>query len=194
MKLVCYDTPRASLLYMNDHVDIHQLVGLARTGDADAFGQLYDLFVDAVYRFVYLRVGNRPDAEDLTEQTFMSMFTAIGRYVDDGLPFEAWMYRIARNKVIDHYRTRKTHVPLEEVAEVRDPGDSPEEAADREITKEAVMESVRTLPTSYQEILILKFIEDKTNEEISVVVEKPVAHIRVLQHRAIMALRKVMKI
>lgn len=176
---------------MKQEVNIQHLVKLARAGDSDAFGELYDIFLDKVYRFVYIRVGNRADAEDIAEQIFVSMFTAIKRYVDDGMPFEAWMYKIARNKVIDYYRTRKSHVQLEDVAEVPDTQTLPEEHADAVLSKEAVMKSLTQIAPVYQEIIILKFIEDKTNEEISVIVGKPVAHIRVLQHRAIGALRKV---
>ncbi len=135
-------------------------------------------------------MGNRQDAEDITEHIFVSMFTAINRYVDDGVPFEAWMYRIARNKVIDYYRNRKAHVQLEEIADVVDTHPLPEEQTETNLSRESVMKSLTIIPSQYQEILILKFIEDKNNEEISMILEKPVAHIRVLQHRAIEALRK----
>lgn len=175
---------------MNKVVNTQQLVKLAGAGDRDAFGKLYDIYLDAVYRFVYVRVGNRQDAEDITEQIFISMFTAINRYVDNGLPFEAWMYRIARNKVTDYYRKHKSHVQLEEIAEAVDTHPLPEEQTEINLSKEAVMKSLIRIPSQYQEIIVLKFIEDKTNEEISTMLEKPIAHIRVLQHRAIQALRK----
>lgn len=174
---------------MNNEVNIQHTVKLACAGDKDAFGKLYDTFLDTIYRFVYVRVGKREDAEDITEQIFVSMFTAIGRYVKTNVPFEAWMYRIARNKVIDYYRNHKLHVQLEEAAEVADTRPLPEEQTALVLSKEAVMKSVSKLPHQYQEILILKYIEDKSNKEISAVLAKPVAHIRVLQHRAIQALR-----
>jgi len=176
---------------MENTVNIQQLVTLASAGDTDAFGELYDIFLDAIYRFVSLRVGNRADAEDITEQIFISMFTAIKRYTDNGVPFEAWMYRIARNKVTDYYRTRKAHVQLEAVAEVPDTRANPEEQVIHTMSRESVMKSLSEIVPTYQEIIILKYVEDKTNEEISAILEKPVAHIRVLQHRAVQALRKV---
>lgn len=175
---------------MNKEVNIQHLVRLAGAGDKDAFGKLYDTFLDAVYRFVYVRVGSRQDAEDITEQIFISMFTAMSRYVDNGLPFEAWMYRIARNKVTDYYRTRKSYVQLEEITEIADTHPLPEEQTETVLSGEAVMKSLTKLPPQYQEIIVLKFIEDKSNEEISSILEKPIVHIRVLQHRAIQALRK----
>lgn len=175
---------------MGKELDTHQqLVNLAQAGDTEAFGKLYDTYLDAVYRFVYFRVGNRLDAEDVTEQIFVSMFESINRYVDNGKPFEAWVYRVARNKIIDFYRTRKVHVNGDEIAEQPDTQALPEELTERQLTKEAVMKSLTKIPRQYQEIIILKFIEDKENEEISSILRKPVAHIRVLQHRAIQSLR-----
>ncbi len=175
---------------MKPKVDIQQLVKLASAGDVDAFGKLYDMYLDAVYRFVYVRVGNKPDAEDITEQIFVSMFTAINRYVESNVSVEAWIYRIARNKVIDYYRTHKSHVQLEQIAETADPSELPEDRLATRLSHEAVMKGLRHISPKYQEIIILKFIEDKTNEEISALLSKPVAHVRVLQHRAIQALRK----
>lgn len=174
---------------MGTALDTHQLVRLAQTGDTEAFGKLYDLHLDAVYRFVYFRVGNRPDAEDVTEQIFVSMFESIHRYTSDGKPFEAWMYKIARNKIIDYYRTRKTHVALDAITDLPDHQASPEEITEQQLTKETVMQSLTKIPRQYQEMIILKFIEDKENEEISILLDKPVAHVRVLQHRAIQSLR-----
>lgn len=174
---------------MGKELDTHEIVNLSQNGDTEAFGKLYDIYLDAVYRFVYFRVGNRQDAEDVTEQIFVSMFESISRYVDDGKPFEAWVYRVARNKIIDFYRTRKTHISVDEIEEQADNQDLPEELADRQLTKEAVMKSLTKIPRQYQEIIILKFIEDKENEEISQLLNKPVAHVRVLQHRAIQSLR-----
>ena len=176
---------------MNKHAHIDQLVKRASSGETDAFGELYDIFLDAVYRFVYVRLGNKADAEDITENVFVSMFTAITRYVDKELPFEAWVYRIARNKIIDHYRSRKAHVHLEEIAEIADSHERPEVRLETQMSRETVLRAIKQIPASYQEIIILKFIEDKTNEEISAVLGKPITHIRVLQHRALVALRKV---
>jgi RNA polymerase sigma-70 factor (ECF subfamily) len=178
---------------MDKQVNIQQLVKLAGAGDTGAFGELYDIYLDALYRFVSVRVGSRADAEDITEQIFVSMFTAINRYTDEGLPFEAWMYRIARNKVIDYYRGRKPHVRLDEIAEVPDSRETPEVQTEKSLTREAVLRCLTRIAPTYQEIIILKYIEDKTNEEISIILEKPVAHVRVLQHRAIEALRNIVQ-
>lgn len=176
---------------MRTHVEVNSLVHDARGGDKEAVGKLYDTFLDAVYRFVFFRVSSREEAEDLTEETFVSIFEHIGKYKDEGVPFEAWVYRIARNKVIDHYRSKKPNVPLTESLDIPDGKQNPEQEVEQKLTKEYIMTCVRRLPASYQEIIILKYIEDKTNEEISVLLEKPLAHVRVLQSRALQKLRSI---
>lgn len=173
---------------MRTRVEVAKLVHDARNGDREAFGKLYDTFLDAVYRFVFFRVGSREEAEDITEQTFVNIFEHIGEYKERGLPFEAWIFRIARNKVIDHYRSHKPQVALEDITDA--PGDeNVEHTVEITLTKEYVMDCVRRLPASYQEIIILKYIEEKTNEEISELLDKPLPHVRVLQSRALQKLR-----
>lgn len=173
---------------MRTHVDI-KILHDARNGDREAFGKLYDTFLDAVYRFVYFRVGTREEAEDITETAFVSVFEHIVEYKEQGLPFEAWLFRIVRNKVIDHYRSRKPHASLEEAAEAPDRNQDVQHSVEVALTKEYIMVCVRRLPDTYQEIIILKYIEEKTNEEISELLEKPLSHVRVLQSRALQKLR-----
>lgn len=172
-------------------MEIQQLVHDARNGDKEAVGVLYDTFVDAVYRFVFFRVSTREDAEDITEAAFVSIFENIGKYNERGLPFEAWVYRITRNKIIDYYRSKKKTISLAESADVPDDKQNPERETERQLTKEYIMECVKLLPDTYQEIIILKYIEDKTNEEISELLDKPLAHVRVLQSRAVQKLRTI---
>lgn len=173
------------------YVEINALVFEARNGNKEAFGKLYDTFLDAVYRFVYFRVGGRAEAEDITESVFVSIFEHIGQYKDQGVPFEAWLFRIAKNKIIDHYRSHTSRVSLDEIAETPDDAEDVPRTVERILTKEYIMECIRRLPASYQEIIILKYIEEKTNEEISKFLDKPVAHIRVLQSRALQKLRSI---
>lgn len=174
---------------MRTRVDIHKLVRAARNGDKEAVGILYDTYLDAVYRFVFFRVSSREDAEDISEQTFISAFEHIGRYEEKGLPFEAWIFKIARNKIIDHYRKQKPRIPIEELADLPDGKQNVEHDAERALTHTYVMDCMRRLPESYREILILTYIEEKTNEEISGLIHKPPAHIRVLKSRALHRLR-----
>ena len=175
-------------------MDIHTLVTHARAGDTEAFGKLYDIFLDTIYRFVYFRVSTTADAEDITEQVFVSIFEHIGSYEERNLPFEAWLFRIARNKVIDYYRTKKTKVPLEAIAERPDSKPQPDEIAEIQLTKEAVMKALTKLPDPYREIIILKFIEEKENDEITIIMEIESGYVRVLQQRALSRLRALLEI
>lgn len=172
---------------------IRELVKKTKSGKTEAFGTLYDIFIDPVYRFVYFRVNSKEEAEDLTETIFMKMFEKIGNYQDKGLPFEAWIFRIARNQVIDYYRTKKHSVQLDESLEIEDTKKSVEEIVEIKLLQKNVLESLKHLPSSYQEVIILKFIEEKDNIEISQILNKPVDQVRVLQSRALKTLKKVLK-
>lgn len=175
-------------------MDINNLVTRARAGDKEAFGKLYDLFLDTVYRFVYFRVSTTPDAEDITEQVFVSIFEHIGSYEERKLPFEAWLFRIARNKVIDYYRTKKTKVALEDIAERPDEKPQPDKLTEIQLTTDAVMNALTKLPDIYREIIILKFIEEKENDEIEIILEKQPGYVRVLQQRALSKLRSLLEL
>lgn len=172
--------------------DVSKLVTAIQSGDTEAFGQLYDLFCRQVYRFIYYRVGTREDAEDLTETIFVKAFEKLPGYKDTGLPFEAWLFRVARNEVIDFYRTKKQHVALSEALAVPDDGPTLMDRVEKIMTLEVVRRVLTTLPASYQEIILLTYAQDLDNSEISIILQKPVSHIRVLQSRALGALRKAM--
>lgn len=170
---------------------MHALVEKVQKGDKNAFGEIYDLLLDKIYRFIYFRVGSKEDAEDLTENVFVKIWKNISTYENKGLPFEAWVFRIARNTVIDFYRTKKQKITLtdnisETIADIRE---SHEELLHNKMLKEAIFNKMQSLPDSYREIIVLKFIEEKDNKEISEILEKPIDQIRVLQSRALKALK-----
>ena len=169
------------------------LVEKVQKGDVQAFGEIYDLLVDKVYRFIYFRTGIKEDAEDLTENTFVKIWKSVASYKNEGVPFEAWVFRIARNVVIDHYRTKKQKISLNEELRETLPDDKelPEDLLHTKMLKEVIFEKMKLLPDSYREIIVLKFIEEKRNDEISEILEKPVDHVRVLQSRALAALKKI---
>ncbi|MBI3385911.1 sigma-70 family RNA polymerase sigma factor [Candidatus Gottesmanbacteria bacterium] len=180
---------------MEDTTYIVTLVARAKAGSKEALGELYDAFISRIYRFVYFRVGKREDAEDVTEQVFLKVYGHIGEYEERGLPLEAWIFRIARNQITDFYRTRRdTEVPLEEAVEVADSHPTPEEETERVLEYEQVLRAIKKLPEQYQEIIILKFIEERDTNEISILLEKPESHVRVLQSRALAKLREVLGI
>jgi RNA polymerase sigma-70 factor (ECF subfamily) len=170
-----------------------QLIERSVEGESSAFGSLYDRYLPKIYRFVFFKVGHREEAEDLTQQIFMSAWENISAFQEQGLPISSWLYKIARNRVIDHYRTKKTHVPLdvvpEEVAQLAEEL----EETDKKLLLERIYSSLHKLTDDQQEIIVLRFIEELTNREIADVLEKNEIAVRVLQHRAIKNLKKILE-
>lgn len=172
--------------------DEKDLIERAIRGEASAFGLLYDRYQPGIFRFIYLKVGHREEAEDLTHQVFLSAWQNIGTFSDQGLPISSWLYRIARNKVIDHYRTRKSLINIERVLEEVMIEDKAEEGAVKKMEMEAVYRALSKLTPDQQEIIVLRFVEELSYQEISKVVGKNQGAIRVLQFRAIRKLKKIM--
>jgi len=159
--------------------------------DAEAFGQLYELYLDRIYRYVYHRVGSTVEAEDLTEQVFLRAWEHLGSYNDRGLPFTAWLYRIAHNLVIDYHRTRKQTEPLSENLEEHRPG--PEEAVACRLEAAEVADALRHLPPDQQQIITLRFVQGLSHAEAAVIMGKNEAALRALQYRALIALQKLLR-
>lgn len=169
-----------------------KLIKDAVRGKASAFGLLYDHYQPKIYRFVLIKVGRREEAEDLTHQVFLNAWKKISNYKDLGFPFSSWLYRIARNQVIDHYRTRKQEVGLEEVdAEISTDFGLNEIVIDDKRQLERVMEALRELREDYQEVLIMRFVEDLSVKETAAAVEKSEGAVKLMQHRAVKELKKV---
>ena len=168
-----------------------ELTERARDGDTLALGQLYELFLDRIFRFIRFRVSTAEDAEDITQEVFLKMWRGLKSYRAGGVPFEAWLFKIARNSVIDHYRKQKPAISFQNAPTIADTKKSPQDTALESISKQEVLNKLKKLKPAYQEIIILKFIEERETKEISAIMDKPAAHIRVLQSRALNALRKV---
>lgn len=158
-------------------------------GEASAFGLLYDKYQPQIYRFIYLKVGQREEAEDLTHQVFLSAWRNIEKYRFKGFPFSSWLYQIARNEVIDHYRTKKQTTDLESIAEP-ETTDPTERNLDLNFQMEKVRQAIARLSQEHQDILIMRFIEELSPEEVSEILGKPAATVRVLQHRALKKLKE----
>ncbi len=168
-----------------------KLIENAVRGKASAFGLLYDHYQPKIYRFVLIKVGRREDAEDLTHQVFINAWQNISNYKDLGFPFSSWLYRIARNQVIDRYRAKKPEISLEEVDEENftDLGIN-EKNIDDKIQIERVMEAIKELKDDYQDILVMRFVEDLSVRETAVAVGKSEGAVKLMQHRAIKELKK----
>lgn len=169
-----------------------QIVRAAIRGEASAFGALYDQYQPAIYRFVLFKVGRREDAEDLTHQVFMKAWERISSYKPRGFPFSSLLYRIARNQVIDHYRAHRETTPLEEVELVLASAPAVAERVDSRLEMERVHSVLPRLKRDYQDVIILRFIEELSIEETADALGKSAGSVKVLQHRAMKKLRELL--
>lgn len=177
---------------MEDKQHIEELVMASQRGDADAFGKVYDRFVDPVYRYFHFRVG-KDDAEDLTELVFLKTWENIRKYKKGEYSFSSWIFRIAHNVVVDHYRSRRPTDELsEEVRDERREAVAPMAAHlrfDREMLEDAMSE----LKDQYRQVLILKYMNDLSNSEIGFIMGRSQTALRILQFRALRALRRILE-
>ncbi len=167
------------------------LIDQART-DKEAFGQLYERYHDRIYNYIYYRTGNTDDAADLTAKVFMRAMQHIGHYEDKGVPFSAWLYRIAHNLVANWHRdnSRRQMLSLDDIAQWRVADDSPEFATQLMEDKTVLLASIRRLPADRQELLILKFVENLSNADIGDIMGRSEGAIKSLYHRTLLALRE----
>lgn len=172
-------------------LDDLELVELAQSGDKDAFGELYERYLDKIYNYVYYRTGNHHDAEDLTARVFSRAMHHIEAYTDRGVPFQAWLYRIAHNLVANWHRDRgrRKIVPLDEFIAGGLRSDAPDRQAEDNEERETLLTAIRQLPEDRQQLLILKFVEHKSNAEIGAIMNRTEGAIKSLYHRTLLALR-----
>ena len=166
-------------------------LALAARGDQEAFGTLYERYVGRIYNYIYYRTGNQFDAEDLTARVFFRALRHIGNYTDRGLPFSAWLYRIAHNLVANWHRdnSRRREVPLEEILLVRPNGEHPETTLVQNEELESLMHMIRCLPEERQQLLILKFVDHLSNAEIGQIMGRTEGAVKSLYHRTLISLR-----
>lgn len=163
-------------------------------GDAIAFTVLYERYVNRIYNYIFYRTGSPADAEDLTAKVFHRALGHIGRYRQMGVPFSAWLYRIAHNLVANWHRdnSRKKEVPLEDHINLAQRTDMPEAALVRNQEQELLMKIIRKLPADRQQLVILKFVDHLSNSEIAIIMGRSEGAIKSLYHRTLMAIRTEM--
>ena len=162
-----------------------------KSGDSDAFAFFYDKYVTNIYRFVLIRVSSKQVAEDLTQDTFLKTWQHI---VDkkNVKSFQAFIFRVARNTVIDYYRqSNRQELPLEYVPEIVDMSDNIERDLDRSIDKDKLLQKIRQLKPIYQEVLLLRYLEDLSIDDIARVIQKDKNNVRVIIHRALNKLKQI---
>jgi RNA polymerase sigma-70 factor, ECF subfamily len=159
--------------------------------DPAAFGLLYERYVTKIYNYVYYRTGNHHDAEDLTSRVFHRALMHVEEYTDRGVPFSAWLYRIAHNLVANWHRdhSRRPEVDLEDVVLVGPAREMPEQATEANEKREWLLRAIRRLPSERQELLILKFVEQLSNAEIGQIMGRSEGAIKSLYHRTLLSMR-----
>ncbi len=177
----------------NLNIDEMELVEQAKT-DPNAFGQLYELHVEKIYNYIYYRVGNHHDAEDLTAKVFYRALNHIPHYKNKGVPFAAWLYRIAHNLVANWHRDNKRHqmVTLESMVLPGNKRETPHHMAEQSNEQEILLAAIQQLPPLRQKLLMLKFSERMSNAAIGQILGRSEGAIKSLYHRTLVALKKLL--
>ena len=161
--------------------------------DTEAFGELYDKHVVRVYRHIYYLVNSVSEAEDLTGQTFLRAWEAIDRYEDRGVPFVSWLLRIAHNQAVSHLRSLRQRSQLHDGLVDEDAFRNPEKVAEQQVDEERVRQAILRLGHDQRQVIVLRFVEDLEYRQVAEIVGKSVAAVRVIQHRALCNLRKLVR-
>ena len=172
---------------LSDTVILKQAAG----GNEQAFGMLYERYVGRIYNYVYYRTGNQYDAEDLTARVFLRAMKHIQNYQDRGIPFSAWLYRIAHNLVANWHRdnSRRQEVALEDTYVTHQGREHPETSLLLSEEQDTLLAIIRQLPAERQQLLILKFVEHLSNAEIGQIMGRTEGAIKSLYHRTLLSLR-----
>lgn len=170
--------------------EIDDLVVAAQEGDKDAFGEIYDLFFEKIYRYVYFRV-NGEEVDDIVETVFIKAWTKLEKYAPQkDASFNAWLFRIAHNSVIDHRRTHRSILPIDpRLQDVSDRA-APEKQTEKVMMAQMIREEVNQLKEPYRQVVTLKFLTGLSNAEIAEVLEQKEGNVRVMQFRALKELRR----
>ena len=172
--------------------DEESIVRRAKEHDQVALTQLYEENFDKIYRYVVLKIGDRAEAEDMTQQVFLNALKKISSYKWRGMPFSAWLFRIAHNQVVDYYRkkSRSATVPLDE--NIASGYDNPGRDAERKMEIEEMNRATKQLTKAQQEVISLRFAGEFSIAEVARMMGKSEGAIKALQHAAIISLRKIM--
>jgi RNA polymerase sigma-70 factor, ECF subfamily len=182
---------------LNDQpVDEAKLLQQAQEGDAEAFGALYERFAPPVHRYLFAHLSNRMDAEDLTEEAFLRVWNRLPEYRDQGVPFVAYLMRVARNVLIDFYRSNNKTI-LNPIEDDHTNGNHQETATQDPLSsrleRQELREVLNKLREDYRSVLVARFISGLSPEETAQVMGRTAGAVRVLQHRAIGALKKLLE-
>ena len=178
----------------SQQIEDRHLLSSAKDGNAEAFGVLYERYAERVFRFLFAHVDNRLDAEDITEDVFLRAWRSLPNYRERGVPFLAFLFRVARNALIDHYRRSnpvKNQISIEDLS-LRDNNPGPGESAISSLEREELRISLEQLRDDYRTVLVLRFLSELTPNETAQVMGRTPGAVRVLQHRALASLRSML--
>ncbi len=189
-----HDLAASSALDKSEQQRLIALVELARSGDKDAFGALYDHYQTSVYRFIYYRVGSIALAEDLTGETFFRALRSMNGFRWQGRDFGAWLMTIARNLTVDHFKSGRTRLEhtTEDLGTLDCTMEGPESSVLAALTNEALLLALRKLPQDQQDCLVLRFLQAKSLAETAEILERSAGAIKQLQLRAVRNLASLM--
>ena len=176
-----------------DREEEKRLVERAIRRDQGAFADLYDRHVVRVYRHIYYLVSDAREAEDLTAQTFLKAWEAVDRYKERGAPFVAWLLRISHNLTISYLRSKRDHSELDEGYVDNKRAGNPEESLEQATDERSVRDAVLRLREEQRQVIMLRFVEELDYREVAAMIGKSVPAVRVIQHRALGNLRKLMQ-
>ena len=172
--------------------DIEQLVRRAQQGNKEAISALYQTYAQAIYRYIFYRVPTAADAEDLTAEVFLKMVEGLPKYQITGVPFEAWLYRIAAARMTDFYRRTRRRPQSELTENLADARLAPEEQLQRTQEVDALREVLQQFNQDEQTILLLRFVERKSHKEVADALGKTVSAVKSAQHRALVQLANLL--
>jgi RNA polymerase sigma-70 factor (ECF subfamily) len=175
--------------------DDTELITRAQDGSTDAFGELYERHAPAIFRYLYTHLDSRLDAEDLTGEVFLRTWQALPKYTERGIPFLAFLFRIARNALIDHYRRSRppeTSASDDYGLTIEDLSPGPAEVIGTRIEHEELISIMGQLREDYRTVLTLRFISELSPDETAEIMQRSPGAVRVLQHRALNALRNLL--
>ncbi|NUM48218.1 MAG: sigma-70 family RNA polymerase sigma factor [Anaerolineales bacterium] len=172
-----------------------ELIQRAQNGESKAVGELYMQHHAQIFRYVWSKVGDANLAEDLTGDVFMRMVARLSTYQPSGVPFQAWLYRIARNLIIDHIRKSASNqaVPLDDMALLQEPGPPASSMVETKLTADALQKALAKIEHEQAEVIRLRFLAGLQINEVAVRLQKTPAAVKALQHRGLAALRVVMQ-
>ena len=173
--------------------DEENLVRRAQHRDQEAFAQLYEEHFDKIYRYVTLKIGNETEAEDMTQQVFLNALRSISSFKWKGIPFAAWLFRIAHNQIVDYYRSKKrTTVPLDE--SLASNNNNPQLIVEQKLDVEQLTLATKQLTEAQREVILLRFAGELPIAQVAKTMGKSQGAVKALQHSAIVTLRKTLRV